>query len=506
MLTSISGPDRDDSSWNDFDRALKSADFEFCHQAIDADESPQGRVRAARLALRERRFLDAIGLLSDFPNDPHRARLARDIILGAALGSTRDYTAGRRLIDRALADLGPRDELYEEAYYYKSAIAWMQHEHREAQESAGILLESADPNNRARARIVLSWIALRRGDVLRQVDELQQAMDELDSAGAPDQYIRANALFTLALLCRELPMVELSRRVRRTFEDLPWTPGLQLERFQVTRFLATVNELEGDELAAFAGFKAATRLAPSEYWNVLCLLDRATLAKNTGEPAFAAEQLNEAHEIARMLSWSDVTGEERSALLVLAELFADENVAVAEQYLALFRSLGESVIPQLSYGTDPRVRGFAAYSQGLTWLRLGDVEQGKITLAQAWEIFDDFNYAWRAALCALRLYEATQDRRWIMRAAHKIEPWPRSWISRQIREATSAPSIPLQQIPPAKRKVLELVRAGRRNSEIADILGRSPNTIRNQVAELFATFNVRSRAELVAVLSRRSAH
>ena len=503
MLTTTSGHDRNDSNWNDFDVALKSADFQFCHQVVDGDDTPEGRVRAARLALRERRFLDAIGLLSDFPDEPRWARLARDIILGAALGSTRDYTAGRRLIDRALLDLAAGDELYEEAYYYKSAIAWMQHEHREAQESASVLLASADPNNRARARIVLSWIALRRGDVLHQVDELQQAMNELDSASTPDQYIRANALFTLALLCRELPMPELSMRVRESFEKLPWTPGLQLERFQVTRFLATINELEGNELAAFAGFKAATRLAPSQYWNVLCLLDRAALAKNTGETAFSAEQLNEAHEIARMLSWNDVAGEERSALLVLAELFADENVAVAEQYLALFRSLGESVIPQLSYGSDPRVRGFAAYSQGLTWLRLGDVEQGKITLAQAWEIFDDFNYAWRAALCALRLYEATQDRRWIMRATHKIEPWPRSWIAHQIRDATTTPSVPLQQIPPAKRKVLELVRAGRRNSEIAHILGRSPNTIRNQVAELFATFNVRSRAELVAVLSKQ---
>jgi DNA-binding NarL/FixJ family response regulator len=60
----------------------------------------------------------------------------------------------------------------------------------------------------------------------------------------------------------------------------------------------------------------------------------------------------------------------------------------------------------------------------------------------------------------------------------------------------------LERIPPAKRQVLELVRAGRRNSEIATVLGRSPNTVRNQLSELFQTFNVKSRAELVAALSR----
>jgi DNA-binding CsgD family transcriptional regulator len=62
--------------------------------------------------------------------------------------------------------------------------------------------------------------------------------------------------------------------------------------------------------------------------------------------------------------------------------------------------------------------------------------------------------------------------------------------------------MPLERIPPAKREVLELLRSGRRNSEIARALGRSPHTVRNQLASLFQTFNVKSRAELVAVLSR----
>jgi len=338
--------------------------------------------------------------------------------------------------------------------------------------------------------------------VLRQVDELQKALDELDNSPEPDQYFRANALFTLALLCRELPLRDVAERVRGIFDAMPWTPGLQLARFQITRFIAAMEELDGNELAAFAGFKRATRLAPSEHWSVLCFLDRALLAKNTGETAFAAEQLQEAHEIAQRVSWNEVTGEERSALLVLAELFAFENAAIAEQYLARFRSLGSSVIPLLSYGTDPRVRGFEAYSQGVAWLRLGDAEEGKAALTEAWGIFEDFNYAWRAALCALGLFEATRDRRWVHRAARKIDPWPRSWIARRIADASSAAVMPLERIPPAKREVLELVRAGRRNSEIARVLGRSPHTVRNQLAQLFQTFNVKSRAELVAVLSR----
>jgi DNA-binding CsgD family transcriptional regulator/tetratricopeptide (TPR) repeat protein len=485
----------------EFERALTAAEFERCHQLVDGNTTVEGALSSARLALRERRYLDVVTLLSSFPDATTDARVARDVLLGAGLGSTRDYVAGRRFIDRALNDLWPDDPLYDEALYYKSAIAWMQHEHREAEAAAEVQLSSKDPNNRARARIVLSWIALRRGDVLRQVDELQKALDEIDAAQMPDQYFRANALFTLALLCRELPLPDVAERVRAIFESLPWTSGLQLERFQVTRFLAAVDELDGNELAAFAGFKKATRLAPSEHWGVLCFLDRALLAKNTGEPAFAAEQMQEAHDIAQRLSWNEVSGEERSALLVLAELFAHENAAVAEQYLARFRSLGSSVIPLLSYGTDPRVRGFEAYSQGVAWLQLGDTGEGKASLTEAWSIFEDFNYAWRAALCALGLFQATRDRRWVERAAAKIEPWPRSWIARHVSEATTTSIVPLERIPRAKRDVLDLVREGRRNSEIASMLGRSPHTVRNQLAQLFQTFKVKSRAELVAVLS-----
>ena len=486
----------------EFERAFKAADYERCHELVASSDGLEALVPAARLALRERRYVDTIGALSDMTKTSGETRVARDVLLGAALGYTRDFVAGRRLIERTLRDLSPGDPWRDEALYYKAAIAWMRQENGEAEEIARAQSLSPDPNNRARARILLSWVALRRGEILRQVDELQKALDELESTEQPDQYYRAIALLTLAVLCRELSLREAADRVRGIFETLPWTSGLRLEHFQVTRFLAAIEELNGNELAAFAGFRKAARLAPSEHWSVLCILDRALLAKNTGEIAFANEQLQEAHEIAQRISWSEVAGEERSALLVLAELFAHDDPAIAEQYLARFRTVRSSILPMYSYGTDPRVKGFEAFSQGVTWLRLGDLDEGKAALLEAWSVFEDFNYGWRAALCGLALYEATHDRRWIQRAARKIDPWPHSWIARRVSEATSTSVLRLDRVPPAKRQVLELVRAGRRNSEIASVLGRSPNTVRNQLSQLFQTFNVKSRAEFVAALSK----
>ena len=256
----------------------------------------------------------------------------------------------------------------------------------------------------ARANLAFLDCTCVAGKPTRQVDELQKSLDELDGAEMPDNFLRGNALYTLAVLCRELPLDAAAQRVRTIYQSLAWTASLRLERFHVTRLLAAVDELDGNEIAAFSGFRKAARLAPSEHWSVLCFLDRALLARNTGEMAFATEQLHEAHEIAQRLSWN-VAGEERSALLVLAELFAYDNPAVAEQYLARFRTLATSVIPILSYGTDPRVKGFEAYSQGVAWLRLGDVGEAKTSLSEAFTIFEGFNYAVaRRALrvCALR--------------------------------------------------------------------------------------------------------
>jgi DNA-binding CsgD family transcriptional regulator len=54
-------------------------------------------------------------------------------------------------------------------------------------------------------------------------------------------------------------------------------------------------------------------------------------------------------------------------------------------------------------------------------------------------------------------------------------------------------------ITPREREVLELLRLGYTNREIACALGSSPNTVRNQLASLFAKLGATTRAELVAI-------
>jgi DNA-binding CsgD family transcriptional regulator/tetratricopeptide (TPR) repeat protein len=483
----------------EFQRAFLAADYAECRRLLESRKGgDRETLLAAKVAWREQRYLDMIGALSSFkPANEHDA-LERDVLLGAALGSTKEYETARMRLDRVLEDAKSNKELKMDAVFYKSLVAWMQFEHRESETLASELLKG-DPNDHARGHILLSWIAIRRHDVQTQVIELTAALDVLDKAKEPDEHYRAKALMTLALLCRELPLPEQTLRVRQTYDKMEWTTGTVLPHFQTTRFLGWVEALQGNEVGAFGLFRTAMSLAPSDAWRVLCLTDRAYLARNTGEQSFATDLLHDAHGLAKKVAWHDTADEERSALIVLAELFADVDPAVSQQYLAQFRSLTASVLPGLSYGTDPRVRAFANYSSGMALMRFGERAEAVRLLSEAWEIFHAFGYGWREALCAFALHEATSEIDWLNKARHAIAPWPRSWIARDIATAgqkreRSAPST-------AQRRVLELLLEGKSNAAIAKALGRSPYTVRNHISQLFKNFRVTNRTQLASLFS-----
>ncbi len=163
----------------EFEKAFLAADFDRCRELVSSGDVDTV-LPSARLALRENRYLDVIGSLSDASKMPPEMHVARDVLLGVALGLTRDYAGGQRFIERAVRDSSPDDPWLDEAQYYNAVIAWMKQDHQRAEEAVATQLLCVDPNKRARARILLSWIALRRGQILRQVDELQTALDDLD--------------------------------------------------------------------------------------------------------------------------------------------------------------------------------------------------------------------------------------------------------------------------------------------------------------------------------------
>jgi DNA-binding NarL/FixJ family response regulator len=58
------------------------------------------------------------------------------------------------------------------------------------------------------------------------------------------------------------------------------------------------------------------------------------------------------------------------------------------------------------------------------------------------------------------------------------------------------------RVTPQEQRVVLLVERGLTNPEIAELLGVSRHTIRNQVASVFSKLQVSRRAELVYLLGR----
>jgi len=487
-----------------FTDAFLAADYPECRRLLgELGDQARAAILTARVDFREQRYVEMIQPLEVLkPKDPQLA-VERDVLLGAAYANTNYDSTGRIRLDRALENAEPGSQLQIDAQFYKALLAWLEHEHRESEDLVTAQTRDGEPNNRARGHFLLSWIALRRRDVGRQVQELVSALNILDEAEEPDEYYRAKALRTLTTLGRELPLVDESQRMRDTYAAIPWAPGTRLEQFQTARNLGWIDALQGDELAAFRRFREASALAPSEHWRVICLTDRAYLARNTGEKTFAHDVLLEAHEMAQHLSWHETQREERSSLFVLAELFATIDPALSQKYLAQFRSLQTSVMLGISYEGDPRMRAFAAYSSGKALLELGETAGGIAMLMEARDIFEAFHYGWRTALCALGLHKATGESRWLVEARQQIAPWPRSWIAREVAAASDA-TADSRVLSKAQRRVLELLVEGKSNAEIGKALGRSPYTVRNHIAQLFRTYHVTNRTRLAALFKQRA--
>jgi len=68
-------------------------------------------------------------------------------------------------------------------------------------------------------------------------------------------------------------------------------------------------------------------------------------------------------------------------------------------------------------------------------------------------------------------------------------------------EKTAAVTLLLAQLTPAERHIVELVRQGWSNKEIAYMLDKSVRTVKTQLTSVYKKFAVRSRSRLLAKLS-----
>lgn len=488
---------------NEFRRARFGAAAEILRRHLESNpQDVESALLFARVELRRGAPESALAVLARHAKSAQRLAKAEAALLkGVAFARLGDSESSRAQFKAAQSSLRPDDALSAELTYQLAANDWMERRLDRAEKMLEKLPGAMSPDLALHVGILRGAVASANEKLPAQGAILLEALRHIGRAGDVEVYLYAMLVTYIAALAVELPSQELRDAAAEHISRVPWTEDIADLHFHAVRAVAWRHALDGDEFNAFRRLKEALAVANSPAWRVAALTDRAYLASVLGEKRWSAQELRDAHELASTIDWSGITGEEKLALPVLAELYAQRDPAVALTYVATFKSVHDHFPRILSSRRDRRVEALEAYSLGKVQFELNDRLEAERLLKKAWQIYDRLGIRWRSARAALTLAEISDAENWRGRAASALEYYPRSWLARELGAPVPRPSIAesaaAQALTPAQRAVLELLLEGRGTEEIASMLGRSTFTVRNHLKAIFKAFGVTSRAALV---------
>jgi DNA-binding CsgD family transcriptional regulator len=426
----------------------------------------------------------------------------RDALLGEAFARTKDFKSADDRLNAALAaarQAGDDDLLATVGYRFVRR-------HLQAADpaSARAALALARQGRSAKSRIFALWAEILilpyEERVREQADRLIELLRLIDPGSPTLMNLRAWGTHALAMLARELYLPEAIPEIERQLGGVPWSKDFNQNLFQTLKALGWAKALQGDYFNAFRHLKRATAVADTEAWKVVAACDRSYLARCLGERGWSRQELDEAEQGASDVDWHATQGEERTGLLLLAELFSSLDSSRSAMYLARYRELGEIKSP-LHFGADGRIAAFAQYSTGVVEIALGNKKRGLAELRQALKTFERFGYDFRIARCLVTEYEVTGNDDLLPLAVEKLRDYGQSWLAADMRAIGEQPGG--IALPPAQKRVFDEVCQGKSTAEIAKALDRSEFTINNHLKEIFKAFKVKSRSALFAEAVRR---
>jgi DNA-binding CsgD family transcriptional regulator len=430
-----------------------------------------------------------------------RAKAERDLLLAEAFARTNDFQSADQHLGTALESSKKlRDPELMAAVGYRSV---RRHLHAEDPQSARGALELARRGTSHRSQLYSLYAETLLLAYEERVADQAQRLIELLRPLNPNNYefidVRAWATHTLAALAREIYIPDAIPEIDRHLGGVTWPKDFDHNRFQALRGVAWAKAMQGDYFNAFRHLKQAADVAPSAAWGVVAACDRSNLARSFNEHRWSRVELDQAEQLAQSVDWHATLAEERSGLLLLAELFGDIDAPRSAMYLARYRELGE-IKSALYYRHDKRRSAYSQYSTGIVELALRNKRRGLAELREARKVFEHFGYDFRVARCLLAEVKATGNEELLRTADEKLRHYRESWLMAQIRALSKPVGVGL---PPMQQKVFEQVCQGKSTAEIAQLLDRSKYTIDNHLKSIFKTFNVSSRTALLAEAVRR---
>jgi DNA-binding CsgD family transcriptional regulator len=173
------------------------------------------------------------------------------------------------------------------------------------------------------------------------------------------------------------------------------------------------------------------------------------------------------------------------------------DLATARKVIALYDRTPPRRTDMLAFEGDRRVEAYERHARAKIALAEGRKREAGDAFEQTIDLWMRLGYRLRAAIVAADLRDATGERRWAQVGLDALRNCPNAWL-RVVLERGGSEDDPLSKLTPAERRVLSELCKGKKSREIADDFGRSFNTINNHTRAVFAAFEVRTRAALVA--------
>ncbi|HMD03573.1 MAG TPA: hypothetical protein VKG44_11470, partial [Candidatus Baltobacteraceae bacterium] len=430
--------------------AYRSGRLDVCLSGLHSRDDAAAVTLRGRALLRLGQAPAAVSELSALDRGALPAHLRGElgIVLGAALTLVGKAAEARAVLDETRVwAYSSGAEMTAEFEYYDMFWHWASGDLAAARAAALRGLEvgadgtrtedyvSSLPAIRARHLEALGGFEAAHERYPEQAAFLRQAIDELDAASVADVWVTGSVLSNLAMLVRELDLGDDDELVMSRYAKIPRTAYTMPFSFHIFHSLAWCKALRGDHLGAFRDLREASGAAFAPALQLCATADRALLADRLGQRLTARDELERAQDLAARIDWENVAGDYRTALLPFAQALAPFRPRAARTTLERYQQIRAKLSPLLLANVDRRLRADELFTEG-TVAKAEDNEGGAVrAFLDAFEIWDEIGFRWRAALAAIELSLLTRDSRYTGYAAAEAAKRPASWLAERLRAA-----------------------------------------------------------------------
>ncbi|MBV8639735.1 MAG: hypothetical protein JO322_16765 [Candidatus Eremiobacteraeota bacterium] len=367
-------------------------------------------------------------------------------------------------------------------------------------------LTNRDPAARFLTLVIRSWLSAEAGDYRAQITDLRECVAlAREHLSTVDYYTLGRALYSLIRIASELGDADAVDDADALYEQIEWTPDLRDAQFLCVRAFSWDAFLRGDSARAQWLFRDSKALAPTDAWKVMAHVDRAYVARINRNEAWALEELAQAQELARTISWSESVGEERQVLVALAGLLAPVDMAAAQRFVSTYTKIGtQSMDPTLAITHDRRGEAYSQYAIGRVHQVLRNVAAATAAYERAYDIFEGAGHHFRAALAAQGLSEVTNSETWAERARRHAEYFPKSAFYQFLTQSVSRKTeLSMDGLSPLQRQLALALCAGLEVPALSQRFSRSEFTIKREVRTVYDRLGVQTRKALRELLEER---